>query len=188
MKAFPDQIFSRAGRGLLVFALAAGLAATAACKRHDKAEPAAEGRTTPSGLPIPRYVSLKFGTVNARGGPGDDYKLDWIYHVKGLPLQVVAETDEWRRVCGPDGAIAWVHKRTVAEHRTVMRTDPTDLTLRRRPTDAAEASSILLGHALADLKACADGWCKLQVGHVGGGWAREDQVWGASESPQCHAS
>jgi len=187
VKAFADQTFSKAGRGLFALALAGGLAATSACKRHDKAEPAVAGRTTPSGLPIPRYVSLKFGVVNARGGPGDDYKLDWIYRVKGLPLQVVAETEEWRRVCGPDGAIAWVHKRTVAEHRTVMRTDPSDLTLRKRPTDTAEASAILLGHALAELKACDKGWCKLQVAHTSG-WAPDNAVWGASDTPQCHAS
>jgi SH3-like domain-containing protein len=178
-------------RDLSVLALAAGLTSTGACSRHahdpSASEMASAPRQTPSGLPIPRYVSLKFGVVNARGGPGDDYKLDWVYRVKGLPLQVVAETEEWRRVCGPDGAIAWVHKRTVAEKRTVMRTDPSDLTLRKRPTDDAEASAILVGHALAELKSCANGWCRLQVGHAGG-WARDNAVWGASDRPQCHAS
>jgi SH3-like domain-containing protein len=174
-------------RGLSLLALAAALAASVACSRHAQGPAAAAARQTPSGLPIPRYVSLKFGVVNARGGPGDDYKLDWVYRVKGLPLQVVAETEEWRRVCGPDGAIAWVHKRTVAEKRTVMRTDPSDLTLRKRPADDAQASAILVGHALAELKSCANGWCRLQVGHAGG-WARDTAVWGASDRPQCHAS
>ena len=67
-----------------------------------------EDRPTPSGLPVPRYVSLKFDKVNARSGPGDDHRLLWVYHVRGLPVQVVAESNEWRRICDPDGALSWV--------------------------------------------------------------------------------
>ena len=37
-------------------------------------------RVTPSGLPVPRYVTLKFDAVNARAGPSDDHKLLWVYH------------------------------------------------------------------------------------------------------------
>ena len=62
-------------------------------------------------MPVPRYVSLKFDKVNARAGPGDDHKLLFVYRVRGLPLQVIAETSEWRRVCDPEGTLAWVHKR-----------------------------------------------------------------------------
>ena len=56
-----------------------------------RAEAAArpEERQTPSGMPVPRYVSLKFDKVNARAGPGDDHKLLFVYRVRGLPLQVL---------------------------------------------------------------------------------------------------
>ena len=56
---------------------------------------------TPSGLPVPRYVSLKFDSVNARAGPSDDHRLLWVFHARGLPVQVIAETEDWRRVCDP---------------------------------------------------------------------------------------
>ena len=77
-------------------------------------------RQTPSGMPVPRYVSLKFDKVNARAGPGDDHKLLFVYRVKGLPLQVIAETSEWRRVCDPEGTLAWVHKRVTDGRRTTI--------------------------------------------------------------------
>ena len=67
-------------------------------------------RPTPSGLPVPRYVSLKFDTVNARAAPGDDSRLLWVYRQRGLPVQVVAETAEWRRICDPERGLAWVHR------------------------------------------------------------------------------
>jgi SH3-like domain-containing protein len=156
------------------------------CARKPPAADGAGDRKTPSGLPVPRYVSLKFGVVNARGGPGDDYKLLWIYHVRDLPLQVVAETEDWRRVCDPDGQIAWVHRRTVTERRTVLLEQPKDLLLRKRPDAAAGASATLVSHALADLDVCKAGWCRLRVGHAGG-WAPANVLWGVSDAPQCHA-
>jgi len=154
------------------------------CARKPQAASGEADRKTPSGLPVPRYVSLKFSVVNARGGPGDDYKLLWVYHVRDLPLQVVAETEDWRRVCDPDGQIAWVHRRTVTERRTVLLEQSEDLLLRNRPDAAAAASATLVSHALADLDVCKAGWCRLRVGHAGG-WAPASVLWGVSEAPQC---
>jgi len=160
------------------------------CGRHAQTASGAANdpgeRKTPSGLPVPRYVSLKFSVVNARGGPGDDYKLLWVYHVRDLPLQVVAETEDWRRVCDSDGQIAWVHRRTVAERRTVLVEQSGDLLLRKRPDAAAAASATLVSHALADLDVCKAGWCRLRVGHAGG-WAPASVLWGVRDAPQCRA-
>lgn len=141
-------------------------------------------RVTPSGLPVPRYVSLKFAEVNARGGPGDDYKLLWVYRARELPLQVVAETYDWRRVCGPDGALAWVHRRTVDARRTVMRTSNQPLPLRRSPNPKSQTVAFLAPRALAGLDTCKTGWCRLSAGGIRG-WAPETEVWGVVEGPQC---
>jgi SH3-like domain-containing protein len=167
----------------LTLCLGAGLSG---CTRHGQAANGPAERKTPSGLPVPRYVSLKFGVVNARGGPGDDYALKWVYHVRDLPLQVVAETEDWRRVCDPDGQIAWVHRRTVAERRTVLVEQDHDLLLRSRPDAAAAASATVVSHALADLDVCKAGWCRLRIGRTGG-WAPANLLWGVSDAPQCRA-
>ena len=172
-------------------ALLLALAATANCSRHEgPATPAAvsdqgPNHPGPSGLPVPRYVSLKFDKVNARGGPGDDYPLKWVYRVKGLPLQVVAETDEWRRVCDSDGSMSWVHRRTTDARRTVMRLQAQDLALRARPDDAAPETATLVGHAIADLKDCRGDWCRIAVQRAKG-WVRSSEVWGLAPAPQCH--
>ncbi len=119
--------------GAAVALVAAALAACAALA-------ADEDRPTPSGLPVPRYVSLKFDEVNARSGPSDDHRLLWVYHVQGLPVQVVAETGEWRRICDPDGGLSWVHERTIDGRRTVMRIQAGRL--RRSTADRARARPI----------------------------------------------
>lgn len=148
------------------------------------AQAPAAARRTPSGLPVPRYVSLKFGEVNARAGPGDDYRLLWTYRVRGLPLQVIAETSDWRRVCDPEGAAAWVHQRTVDTRRMIMRTSAQPLPMHRRPDIKSPTVAQLSGRALASLDSCKDGWCRIEAGGAKG-WAPQGEIWGAAEAPQC---
>lgn len=141
-------------------------------------------RVTPSGLEVPRYVSLKYETVNARNGPDEAHRLLWIYRAKGLPVQVVAETREWRRVCDPQGGLAWVHKRTIDGRRTAMRVQPTPLALLASPKEGARISAWLRGRSTASLDKCEKGWCRLKA-EGSSGWARETQIWGASPKVQC---
>jgi SH3-like domain-containing protein len=142
-------------------------------------------RPTPSGLPVPRYVSLKFDQVNARSAPGDDSRLLWVYRAKGLPVQVVAETNEWRRICDPERGLAWVHRRTTDGRRMVMRLQPQPLALLAKPQSDGRVKAYLASRALAELDRCnKDGWCKLKAGHADG-WAPAAQVWGTAEEPQC---
>src|ERR1700677_4479018 len=103
---------------------------------------------TPSGWPVPRYVSLKFDSVNARSGPSDDHRLLWVFHARGLPVQVIAETEDWRRVCDPDGQVSWVHRRTTDGRRTVMRTQPGAATMLDRPGPNGAVTAYLAPRAL----------------------------------------
>jgi SH3-like domain-containing protein len=145
----------------------------------------AADRPTPSGLPVPRYVVLKFGEVNARAGPGDDHRLLWVYRVKGLPVQVVAENTEWRRICDPERGLAWVHRRTTDGRRMVMRTQATPLALRGAPKPTAAVHAFLNARALAALVRCdSKAWCKLRVDGVSG-WAPASELWGTDDRPQC---
>jgi SH3-like domain-containing protein len=142
-------------------------------------------RQTPSGLPVPRYVSLKFDTVNARAAPGDDSRLLWVYRHRGLPVQVVAETPEWRRVCDPEHGLAWVHRRTTDGRRMVMRLKPEPLEMHAKANAGSRVVAILASRALAELDRCEkDGWCRLKAGGVSG-WAPAAEVWGTAEEPQC---
>jgi len=145
---------------------------------------AAEERRTPSGLPVPRYVSLKFDRVNARAGPGDDHKLMWVYRARGLPVQVVAETSEWRRICDPEGGLVWVHKRTTDGRRMVMNTQTAATPLLKRPRADARIAAILKPRALAALDRCDKGWCRVKADGASG-WTREGALWGTAETPQC---
>ena len=163
-----------AARALLVLLVLAAAAPSAA----------QEGRPTPSGLPVPRWVSLKFDKVFARAGPGEDHRLLWAYRVKNLPVQVVQETAEWRRVCDPDGGLAWVHKRTTDGRRTAMNLRVPDMPLRARPGEDSRTRAYWVRRSLGSLDECNGGWCRVKVEGVAG-WAPRASVWGTQEAAVC---
>ncbi|HEY2661172.1 MAG TPA: SH3 domain-containing protein [Caulobacteraceae bacterium] len=149
----------------------------------DRASQTPAGQT-PSGLPVPRYVVLKFDPVNARSGPSDDHRLLWTYHVRGLPVQVVAETKDWRRICDPDGGLSWVHRRTTDGRRSVMNTGGGAVSILKSPRDNAPVAAYLAPRAMAVLDRCQGDWCKIAMGGTAG-WTRAGSVWGTSPTPQC---
>ncbi|HEY1562945.1 MAG TPA: SH3 domain-containing protein [Caulobacteraceae bacterium] len=161
-------------------------AALAGCGGHASEGtdcPAAQ-RNTPSGFCVPRWVSLKHGEVMARKGPGKDYPALWVYHVDGLPVQVVAETEEWRRICGPDGGAAWVNRSEIDGRRTLLNQAPEATPIRQAPKDGAKVVGLLNSQALAKIRRCSPGWCQIRVGGLQG-WMAVDQVWGVDEARQC---
>jgi len=69
----------------------------------------AKESTAASGLPVPRYVSLKSDHVNVRAGPTKDNDVAWVYTRSGLPVEITAEFENWRRVRDSEGAEGWVY-------------------------------------------------------------------------------
>ena len=139
---------------------------------------AQDGRTGASGLPLPRFVSLKSGEVNLRTGPGKRYPIDWIYRRRGLPVEIIDEFEDWRRVRDHDGTVGWVHRFMLMSRRTVLVTGETR-TLRRKPAPAAPGLAYLQAGVIADLKDCHKVWCRIEAQGFDG-WLHRSEMFGAN--------
>src|SRR3954467_11224407 len=73
-----------------------------------------------TGLPVPRYVSLKTDRVNLREGPSKDNRTAWVYQRAGLPVEIVAEYETWRRIRDSEGAGGWFLPSLPPGRRTAM--------------------------------------------------------------------
>jgi SH3-like domain-containing protein len=142
---------------------------------------------TPSGYCVPRYLSLKRGEVFGRKGPGRDYPTIFVYHALGLPVQVIDETADWRRICVPDGGTAWVSRAMLDGRRTVMAPGGAPVPLRRAPDDAAAADAYLRPRSVATLGESRGGWRHVRA-EGAGGWVKAAEVWGLAPQPQCALS
>lgn len=178
------EAIRRTRRGLAaLIGWALALAVLAPAQAADPAPSETADRPTPSGLPVPRYVILKFDRVNARAGPGDDHRLLWVYAVRNLPVQVVAETAEWRRVCDPEGGLAWVHRRTTDGRRMVMNVQARPVPI-FRSADKPKPKAFLNPRAMATLVQCEGELCRIRVDGVSG-WAKASDLWGVAPARQC---
>lgn len=129
-----------------------------------------------TGLPVPRFVSLAAGEVNVRTGPGTKYPIQWVYRQKGLPVEIIQEFENWRRVRDWEGAAGWVHQSTLTGRRTVLVMGALR-TLRLTPDKGAPAVAHVQPGVVGRLLECGEAWCRVDV-HGFRGWLFRDGVWG----------
>jgi len=170
-------------RGLLLgrfagFALAVWLAALLPLAAR-----AAGGEVTGSvsGLPVPRFVSLKFDKVNVRGGPNQDQDVRWVYTRAGMPVEITAEFENWRRIRDWEGQEGWVYHSLLSGKRTAvvvpdLKDELVPLYAKADITSAVVAK--LQGGVQGSLESCTGSWCEFR-GKGFEGWIRQERLWGA---------
>jgi len=130
-----------------------------------------------SGLPVPRFVTLKSNEINMRVGPGREYPLAWIYKRKGLPVKVIAEFDVWRKVEDHEGITGWIHGQLVSARRTALIQEPVSK-LYQRPDTTSDIVAVAEKNVLMELQYCRESWCRLSNETVRG-WIPRASIWGA---------
>jgi SH3-like domain-containing protein len=138
---------------------------------------------TPSGQPVPRFVSLKFATINARKGPDTDYPVRWTYKRKGLPVRVIAETDDWRRIEDADGGVSWVHKRMLDGRRTGIVRPVRDMRVAMRANPSSDTRVVAWASQglIVEITEERPGWRQIKAGRFKG-WIPANELWGADNS------
>jgi len=166
----------------VVLIVSAALAVDAA------AEPGAPSAAGASGLPLPRFVSLKSDRVNMRNGPGTEYPTAWVYRRAGLPLEVIKEFEGWRQVRDAEGATGWVLQSFLSGRRTALvlpwevkeGAAPPQVALRRSDSDRARTVAMVEAGVIANVLACDSRWCRVSVDKFRG-YIEQKKLWGVYE-------
>lgn len=150
-------------------------------------EPTHDIRRGPSGLPLPRFVSLKAGRANLRIGPGTDYAVSWLYTRPGLPMEIIQEYDHWRHVRDAEGTEGWIYQSLLSGERTAETApwmegkdtkEPTYIVMYGKPNKSAEVVARLEPGVIVRLHACTGTWCDASVKGADG-WVAQAELWGA---------
>lgn len=160
--------------------LGLALLATLAAGQATRAQDLQAGSVT--GLPVPRYVSLKSDRVNLREGPSKTHRTRWVYQRAGLPVEVVAEFDTWRRVRDADGSEGWVLHSLLSGRRTALvapwsKVKDETFPLRKDADEGAEVVARLQPSVIANVASCSNSWCRISIGDRSG-FFRQDRLWG----------
>ncbi len=132
-----------------------------------------------SNLPLPRFASLRANEVNMRTGPGVRYPIDWVFHRRALPIEIVAEFGTWRKIRDEQGAEGWVHRSMLSGKRTALTIGGANSTqiLRRAAEGDAAAVAKLEAGVLVNILECDGPWCRLEA-HGFRGWLPRKGLWG----------
>lgn len=132
-----------------------------------------------TGLPLPRFASLRVIEVNLRTGPGQRYPILWVFKRQGMPVEITAEYEMWRRVRDADGDEGWVHKNALSGKRAALLAAAHDL--RRSDDDSSAAAAHLEAGVTGQILFCKKDWCRLKFDDVKG-WLKKSDFWGAYPS------
>ena len=163
--------------------------AAAAPKATEPAPPPAEppkatdsepAKGSNTGLPLPRFAALGSNQVNLRIGPDLRYKIEWTYQRKDLPVQIVDEHENWRRIRDPDGTEGWVQRPLLTSRRSFLVLGE-ERALRRRAEDAADPIARLKPGVIGAIRKCEaeSAWCEARVGDYRG-WIKRSEIWGVT--------
>jgi SH3-like domain-containing protein len=133
-----------------------------------------------SGLPVPRYVTLKFDEANLRAGPGREYPVLWQYKKAGLPLLVDAEFGIWRKVIDHDGTAGWMHGSVLSLRRMAL-VQNNMAKIHASPDETSNIIAVAERLALMELQSCPKAWCRVANNDVRG-WINRQAVWGLLET------
>ena len=167
--------------GLLV-GLLAGFAALPAA-----AQAPAPGGRLGTGLPVPRYVSLKTDRVNLREGPSKDHRTAWVFQRAGLPVEIVAEYETWRRIRDAEGTEGWVLHSLLSGRRTALvmpwaKGEVPPIPLLDEADERSAVVARLQPGVIANVKQCSGTWCRVAIVMQGArdldGFIRQDRLWG----------
>jgi len=133
-----------------------------------------------SGLPLPRYASLKTDRVNLREGPSKEHATLWVYERAGLPVEITAEFETWRKIRDSEGVEGWVLHSLLSGRRTALvapgkqgETFP----LYAKPATNADLAATLQSGVLVNIRTCDGSWCYVD-GEGFKGYIEQVRLWG----------
>ena len=141
---------------------------------------AAQEERRGTGLPLPRFVSLKSDNVNVRRGPGQEYDIAFTFVHAGLPVEITQEFDNWRKIRDSEGAEGWVFHSLLSGERTALVT-PWEaggpFAARRRADGGSEVVFYLEPRVITRVEECTGTWCRVGVQGFEA-WIEQERLWG----------
>ena len=139
---------------------------------------AARAAETPS---FPYFSSVRSDTVNMREGPSAEHKVKWVYHHRGLPLEIIAAYDVWRQIRDRDGETGWIHVSMLSRERTAVLIGDGDMAVREGEDGASAVIANAQPGAIGRLETCTAIACRLAFGTVKG-WVNRALLWGIHDN------
>ena len=122
------------------------------------------------------FLSLKNNEVNLRQGPSFEYPIKFIYQKKYLPLKVLDESENWRKIRDLENNSGWIHISQLSKKKTAINIKKRSLLYKKSTIYSKPIAKLEIGR-LVLIKKCKVKWCKITTGGFKG-WVFKNSLWG----------
>jgi len=128
------------------------------------------------------FASLRSNETNVRAGPGSQYPIKFTFKLRGLPVKVISEYDNWNEIKDYEGDTGWVSQNLTTKKRTVLvKTNKSFVNLYAKPSEKSKVVLRLENYVAGDFIKCGLEYCGIKV--VGKkGWISKKEIWGVDEN------
>ena len=122
------------------------------------------------------FLMLKNEKVNVRYGPGFKYPIKFVYKKRFLPVKVIDNKENFRRIIDHKNNSGWIHISQLKKVNSLIVSEDTILFSKAskfsKPVAKIKSGRLLL------VKKCEDRWCKIKTGEYSG-WVDTKYLWGS---------
>lgn len=138
-------------------------------------------KSTP--YPVPRFVSMGSGEAFVRTGPGKKYPVKWTLKKKSLPVEIILEFENWRKIRDHEGGEGWVHSSLVSGRRTAFVTGEDLVDLYSKSKESSRIVVKMEPGAIVNIDSCDGLWCKVKAAGYKG-YIRQPRLWGVYDNEE----
>ena len=122
-----------------------------------------------------KFLMLKKDEVYVRYGPSFDYPIKYIYKKINLPVQIIDEKENFRKIIDHKKNGGWIHRSLLRKSKSLITTS--NKILFKKPTKFSEPLARLDKGRLLIVKKCEKNWCNIQTEKFSG-WIEKNNIWG----------
>jgi len=122
-----------------------------------------------------KYLSLKNNIVNVRYGPGFNYPIKYVYKKKYLPVKVIDQKENFRKIIDLKKNSGWIHISQLTKQNSLIILE--NKILFKKPSIFSKPIIKLKEGRLLIITKCKYNWCKVKTEKYIG-WLNAKNVWG----------
>ena len=123
--------------------------------------------------------SLKNTKVNVRLGPSKNYPIKFVYEQKYLPVVIIDEHYNWRKVKDYDNDTGWIHISQLSKIITTVTTKDNQVVY-SSPSIYSKPKAKLEIYQVLTIKKCNLKWCEIKNAKING-WIKKEYLWAINE-------
>ena len=122
------------------------------------------------------FLTLRNNTTNLRQGPSFDYPVKIFYKKKHLPVLVLDNSDNFRKIRDHENNTGWIHVSQLSKKKAALANEDL-VTIFKNSTVFSTPLVVLEKGRLCLISKCKDEWCKVRTDKYLG-WVKKQSLWG----------